>query len=281
MENKPIMKKLFTPFVAVSVVLFGSACQKVEKIAVTPSKVALSEAGQTAQLAPQALTGEGEPVQKATFEFASSDGQVATVDPLGKVTAVKSGSATITVKSAEVSATTPVEVVIPSTLVLQGAPLTLTGLGSEGALTAEVKDDAGRTVPDAKVELSSADANVVAVEGNTLKAKAVGTTTVTATSGALKQTAEVTVKLPDVDTVAFTETVPATLKVGESAALAVVAKGTDGASIQGVSFTFTTSDEKIATVDAEGKVQAVKPGSVTIKAEGGSKAAETKLTIKK
>jgi uncharacterized protein YjdB len=48
-----------------------------------------------------------------------------------------------------------------------------------------------------------------------------------------------------------------------------------------VSFSFTTSNEKIATVDAAGKVQAVKPGSATLKAEGGGKSAEVQLTIKK
>ena len=143
-----------------------------------------------------------------------------------------------------------------------------------------MKDDAGRPVPGAKLEFASADANVAAVEGNKVTAKAVGTTSVTITSGALKQTAEVSVVLPEVASVAF-EPVPATLKVGESTAVAVVAKGTDGATIQGVSFTFTSSNDKIATVDATGKIQGVKPGSTTLKAEGGGKSAEAQVTIKK
>ncbi|HYO72309.1 MAG TPA: Ig-like domain-containing protein, partial [Archangium sp.] len=247
---------------------------------VSPEKVALSEAGQVSALSVRGLTADGEPVEKAEFTFASSDDKVATVDATGKVTAVKSGSANISVTSGEVSASAPVEVVIPSAIVIQGAPFTLTGLGSEAVLEAEVKDDAGRPVKDSKLEYAAADANVVEVEGNKLVAKAVGTAKVTAKSGKLTQEFEVTVKLPEVDAVAF-ETVPATLKVGESAALAVVAKGTDGAAIKGVSFSFTTSDEKIATVDASGNVTAVKAGAVTIKAEGGSKATETKLTIKK
>ncbi|WP_395856139.1 Ig-like domain-containing protein [Cystobacter fuscus] len=276
------MKRLFNPLLATSVILLASACQKVERIEVKPEKVELSEAGQSVTLEPQALTGKGEPVdkEKAKFLFSSSDGQLATVDPAGKVTAVKSGSVTITTKSGEVSATTPVEISIPAEIVVTGAPVTLTGLGSETTLAAEVKDDAGRPVQGAKLEFASADANVVAVEGNKLTAKAVGTTNVTITSGALKQTAEVTVKLPEVASVAF-ETVPATLKVGESTPVAAIAKGGDGAAIQGVSFTYTTSNEKIFTVDAAGTVQPVKPGSATLKAEGGGKSAEVQLTIKK
>jgi hypothetical protein len=274
------MKSLLNPLMAASVVLMASACAKVERIEVNPARVALSEAGQSVALTAKPVTAEGEPVEKAELAFASTNEKVATVDATGKVTAVKSGSARISVKSGEVSASAPVEVVIPSAIVIKGAPFTLTGLGSEAVIEAEVKDDADRPMKEAKLAFTAADATVVQLEGNKLVAKAVGTAKVTATSGKLTQEFEVTVKLPEVDAVAF-ETVPATLKVGESAALAVVAKGTDGAAIQGVSFTFTTSNEKIATVDAAGNVTAVKAGAVTIKAEGGSKATETKLTIKK
>lgn len=274
------MKSFFNPLMAASVVLMASACAKVERIEVSPARVSLSEAGQSVALTAKPVTADGEPVEKAELAFASTNEKVATVDATGKVTAVKSGSARISVKSGEVSASAPVEVVIPSAILIKGAPFTLTGLGSEAVVEAEVQDDASRPMKDAKLAYTSADANVVQVEGNKLVAKAVGATKVTATSGKLTQEFEVTVKLPEVDTVAF-ETVPATLKVGESAALAVVAKGADGAAIQGVSFTFTTSNEKIATVDAAGNVKAVKAGAVTIKAEGGSKATETKLTIKK
>ncbi|MFY0569107.1 Ig-like domain-containing protein [Archangium lansingense] len=274
------MKRLFNPLMAASVVLLASACAKVERIEVKPAKVELSEAGQAVSLSAQALTADGKPVEKAEIAFASTNDKVATVDATGKVTAVKSGSANISVTSGEVSASAPVEVIIPSAILIKGAPFTLTGLDSDATVEAEVQDDAGRPVKDAKLEFSAADANVVQVEGNRLVAKAVGTAKVTATSGKLTQEFEVSVKLPEVDAVAF-ETVPATLKVGESAPLAVVAKGTDGAAIKGVSFTFTTSDEKIATVDAAGNVKAVKAGAVTIKAESGSKATEAKLTIKK
>jgi uncharacterized protein YjdB len=274
------MKRLFNPLLAASIVLLASACQKLERIEVKPQRLELSEAGAVETLVVQGLTEDGTPVEKARFEFASTDEKIATVDATGKVTAVKSGAAGITVKSGEKSTLAAVEVVIPSAIDVKGAPVTLTGLGSEAVVEGEVQDDAGRPVKEAKLEYAAADANVVRVEGNKLVAKGVGTTSVTASSGKLKQSFDVTVKLPEVESVAF-EAVPATLKVGESAALAVVAKGTDGAAIQGVSFTFTTSNAKLATVDATGKVTALKAGAVTVKAEGGSKAAETKLTIKK
>lgn len=274
------MKKLMNPLMAAALMFAATGCKKVERVAVDPPASTLTEAGQTATLTAKGLTKDGERVEKAKFTFASSDSAVATVDATGHVTAVKSGSATITAKTDEKSGAARIEVVIPSAIVIKGAPFTLTGIGSKTAVEATVQDDANRPVADAKVELASADANIVAVEDSTLVAKGVGTTSVTATSGKLTQKADVTVKLPDVAEVAF-DTVPAKLKVGESTPLVVQAKGTDGAAIQGATFTFASSDEKVATVDASGKVTAVKKGAVTITATSGSKSAEAQLKVDK
>lgn len=276
------MKRLFTPLLAASLALLASACEKVERIELKPAQLALNEAGQSATLDAQPLTGKGEPVdkEKAKLEFSSSDEKVATVDATGKVTAVKSGTGSITVKSGEVVATAPVQVSIPTTLSVKNAPTTLV-LGAGAVLEAEVQDDAGKVVKDSKLAYASADASVVLVEGNTLTAKAPGSTTVTATSGKLKQELPITVKLPDVESVAFVQAVPTTLKVGETASISVAAKSSTGGDIPGVTFTYTSSDEKIATVNAEGLVTAVKPGTATLKAEGGGKSAEAQLTVKK
>jgi uncharacterized protein YjdB len=274
------MKKLLTPLMTAALLVLVTGCKKVERIEVTPLQSKLTEAGQKVSLKASALTKDGEPVEKVQFVFASSDPAVATVDATGQVSALKSGSATISVKADEKAGAASIEVVIPATIVLKGTPDTLTGLGSQAKVEAQVQDDAGRPVEDAKVEFASADANIVEVKDGTLVAKAVGSTTVTATSGKLQQRFEVGVKLPDVAELAF-DTVPAALAVGESAPLVVVAKAVDGAAIQGVTVAYTTSDEKVATVDATGTVTAVKPGAVTITAAGGSKTAEAKLTVAK
>lgn len=274
------MKWSFNPLMLVAVVALASGCEKVEKIDVKPAELKFTAAGQKEALEARGLTKDGKPVKDAKLTFASSDDKVAKVDATGSVAAVKSGKATITVKSEEKSAQVPVTVVIPATLTIQGAPFTLTGLETTATVQAQVQDDAGQPIPDTKVELTSADSQIVEVSGGQLIAKGVGTTSVTATSGELKQAFDVTVKLPEVAEVAL-EAPPATLKVGESATLAAVAKAADGAAIKGVSFSFTSSNEKIATVDATGTVKAVKAGAATIKAESGGKATEAKLTIKK
>jgi uncharacterized protein YjdB len=118
------------------------------------------------------------------------------------------------------------------------------------------------------------------VTGNTVTATGVGTTSVTATAGALKQAIAVTVKQPEVAALAI-EGAPADLKVGQTATLNVTAKTADGKAIAGVTPTFTSSNPKLATVDGTGKVTAVKVGAVTITAKSGDKTADAKITIKK
>jgi hypothetical protein len=270
------MKRLINPMVLVAVLTLVSACKKVERIEVEPKSVAFSEAGKKEALKASALTADGKPVEGVKFEFSSSDKSVATVDANGTVVGVKSGSATIEVKGNEKSAKVPVEVSIPAAIMVKGGAITLTGMGTTAKIDAQVQDDAGRPVQGATVEFASTDPKVAEVSGNTVTAKGAGTTTITATSGALRQTIAVTVKQPEVATLAF-EGAPATMKVGESATLNVSVKAADGMAITGMTPMFSSSNEKLAKVDAT----AVKVGAVTITAKNGGKSADAKITIKK
>jgi len=278
------MKSLFNPAVAVALLTLVSACKKVDRIEVEPKTLSFNEAGKKESLKATAVMEDGKPVEDVKLEFSSSDTKVATVDGSGTVVAVKSGKANIEVKGgdkgSEKSAKVPVEVSIPGAIVVKNNAISLTGLGTTATIDAQVQDDAGQPMQGAAVEFTSADAKIAEVSGNTVTAKGPGKTQVTATSGALRQAVDVTVALPEVATVAF-DGAPATLKVGESAELKISAKGADGAAIAGVTPTFTSSNEKLATVDGTGKVTAVKVGAVTITAKSGDKTAATKITIKR
>ncbi|MDY7231665.1 Ig-like domain-containing protein [Hyalangium rubrum] len=274
------MKTFIHSLSVIALVALVSGCKKVERIDVQPPTVSATEAGKQIPLKASGLTADGQPLPDTKFTFASSDDKIAKVDATGIVTVVKSGSATITVSGAEKTAKVPVEAVIPAAITVKGSPVTLTGLGSTATLEAQVQDDADRPVQGAQVEFVSADPKIVEVSGTTLTAKAPGATQVTATSGALKQNIDVTVKLPEVASVAF-DAAPANVKVGESVQLTVLAKTAEGANIEGVTHAFASSNEKIATVDATGKVTGVKPGVATITVKNGEKTAETKLTVKK
>lgn len=274
------MKRLFNPVMVVAVLTLASACKKVERIEVTPKSVALNTAGQKEPLQVLAMTADGKPVDGVKFDFSSADKNVATVDAQGAVTAVKSGATTVEVKANDKSTKVAVEVVIPGKIVTKGGPIALTGIGTTATIDAQVQDDAGRPMKGADVAFSSADPKVATVSGNTVTAAGVGTTTVTATAGALKQAVEVTVKQAEVASLAI-EGAPADLKVGQSATLTVTAKAADGKAIAGMTPMFTSSNPKLATVDATGKVTAVKVGVVTITAKSGDKSADAKITIKK
>jgi uncharacterized protein YjdB len=274
------MKRFFNPVMMVAVLTLASACKQVDRIEVDPKTVSFDTAGKKETLKVKAVTKDGEPVDNVKFEFSSSDTNVATVDANGTVISVKSGAASVEVKGAEKSAKIPVEVVIPGSIAIKSGPIALTGIGTKATIDAQVLDDAGRPIAGAQVEFGSADPKIAEVSGNTVTATGVGTTSVTATSGALRQQVEVTVKQPEVASISI-EGAPATLKVGESATLNVAAKAADGASIAGLTPTFTSSNDKLATVDATGKVTAVKVGAVTITAKSGDKTADAKITIKK
>lgn len=275
------MKRLFNPVMVVAALTLASACKPpVDHIEVDPKTVSLDTAGKKETLKAKAVTKDGQAVDNVKFEFSSADKNVATVDASGTVIAVKSGATSVEVKGAEKSAKVPVEVVIPGSIAIKGGPITITGIGTKATVEAQVMDDAGRPIAGAQVEFSSADPKIAEVSGNTVTATGVGSTSVTATSGSLRQQVAVTVQQPEVASIAF-EGAPATLKVGESATLAIAAKAADGASIAGITPTFTSSNPKLATVDATGKVTAVKVGAVTITAKSGDKSADAKITIKK
>jgi uncharacterized protein YjdB len=257
-----------------------SGCTKVERIEVQPGSLSLNEAGKPTPLKVSAVTKDGKPVADTQLTFTSSDEKVAKVDATGLVTAVKSGTATITVSGAEKSAKVPVEVSIPASIVIKGGPFTLTGMGTTATLEGQVQDDAGRPVKGATIEFTSADPKIAEVSGTTVTARSPGTTQLTASSGSLRQPIDVTVKLPEVASVAI-DGAPESLKVGQSAQLNAVAKAADGATIDGASITFASSNEKFATVDETGKVTGVKPGVATITAKNGEKTAEAKITVKR
>ncbi len=195
---------------AVALLVTVAACQKVERIEVSPATLALSDAGKSAIVTPNALNADGKPMTGLTFQYTSSDPAVATVDGTGKVTAVKSGTATITVASGEKTGTAAVDVRIPAKIVFGSAPLNLHNAGTVAQLQAEVQDALGRPVPNVPVSFTVENAAVAKATGTVLTAVGEGNTKVVATAGALTESAPVVVTMPAAElTDAGTEAVAA------------------------------------------------------------------------
>lgn len=214
-----------------------------------------------------------------TVTWTSSDTSIATVDGNGKVTAVKAGTATITAKAGDKSATCTVtvnkKVVAVTSVTLNKTELTLTE-GESETLTATVKPD---DATDKTVTWSSSDASIATVDGNgKVTAVKAGSATITAKAGDKSATCTVTVnkKVVAVTSVTLNKT-ELTLTEGEAETLTATVKPDDATD---KTVTWTTSDASIATVDASGKVTAVKAGTATITARAGDQSATCMVTVK-
>ena len=242
-----------------------------------------------------------EAASKLNLAWASSDEEVATVDETGLVTAVGAGEAdvTVSVADANISSTTHVKVVIlptgveaPETLSLE-----LNGEATKALGAKMTPEDA----TDVKLAYLSSDESVATVdESGNVTAVGVGectiTTTIVADTTATAEDAGVDSEMLVVPENAKAETKVTVGKAIESITLdsneGVLTVGNTH-TIKATVFpedatdkavTWKSSDESIATVDAEGNVTAKDTGNATITATSesdGDVSADYALTVNK
>ncbi len=210
--------------------------------------------------------------------WTSSAPTIASVDATGKVTGLASGTATITATTNNGGYTANCTVTVSNAKVdvtgISVSPTTRTmNVGEDYHLTATVTPD---NATDKSITWSSSDPTVATVNADAIvTALKAGTATITATTndGGYTATCVITVIGGTVDVTGITVT-PTTkaLTVGEDFTITSTVTP-DNATDKSV--TWTTSDDTIATVDANGKVTALKEGTATITAttnDGGFKA---------
>lgn len=241
-----------------------------------------------------------EAASKLNLTWTSSDETVATVDETGLVTAVGAGEAdvTVSVSDANISSTTHVKVVIlptgveaPETLSLE-----LNGEATKALGAKMTPEDA----TDVKLAYLSSDESVATVdESGNVTAVGVGectiTTTIVADTTATAEDAGVDSEMLVVPENAKAETKVTVGKAIESITLdsneGVLTVGNTH-TIKATVFpedatdkavTWKSSDESIATVDAEGNVTAKDTGNVTIMAvnSDGDVSSTYELTVNK
>ena len=201
--------------------------------------------------------------------WTSSEDAIASVSN-GKITAHKSGKATITAKSGTCSAECEVTVSVNTeSITLDKTTLSLS-VGETAQLTATVKPD---DATDKTVTWSSSDESVAKVDNGKVAALKSGKATITAKCGDKTAECAVTVTVP-VSSITLDKST-LSLVIGESATLTAVVKP-DDATDQNV--TWTSSDESVAKVD-NGKVTAIKSGKATVTAKCGGKTAECAVTV--
>lgn len=259
-----------------------TVAQAASAVTVSPAADTLA-AGDTLSLAAEAFDANGHRVEDAAFSWSSSDESVATVDDSGLVTAVGAGTAVIgaaSVGGASGRARLTVEAGVPSAVAVTPGTVSLAAVGDTVRLSAEVRDKAGRPLPGSAVSWTSSDMSVATVDGSGLvTAAGDGTASVTATSGSASGIAIVTVA----QRVALVTVVPAadTLLAGDTLRLEAEALDANGHAIPGAAFSWSSSDESVATVDGSGLVTGVGAGEAVIAAASAGVSGRSALVVER
>ena len=211
--------------------------------------------------------------------WSSSNGNVASVDN-GKVTAIKSGNATITAKSDDGGFTATCSLIVESkTIEVTSIELSKNVLslveGESETLIATVKPD---NATDKTVIWNSSDESIATVNDGKVTAIKEGSVTIGAKAGDKSATCKVTVakKIIEVKSIELSDK-NINLTEGESATLVATVKPDDATDR---SVTWTSSDESIVSVE-DGKVTAIKEGEATITAKAGNETATCVVTVEK
>ena len=256
-----------------------TVAQEVSAVAVSPATDTLVR-GDTLRLAAEATDANGNGVAGVQFAWTSSDTLVAVVDASGLVTAVREGEAETTATAAGFTGRAELTVVapVPTTVAVTPDTVALTALGQTARLIAEVRDQVGRVMTDARVSWSSADSTVATVSAaGRVRAVGIGVTAITAMAGEANGTALVTVEQSAGSVIV---TPPAdTIAPGDTLRLGAEVYDANGHRVDGAGFTWSSSNASVATVDTTGLVRGLAEGMATITAMAGSASGTSEITV--
>ena len=176
----------------------GSASVKVEqvprRVTVSPETVAFDAFDQSRQLSAAVLDANGHEIEGAGVAWSAANPGVATVDSDGLVTAAGNGTTTVTAASGSASGSARVEVEqVPREVTVSPDSVEMQ-VGDSMRLTATALDANGHEIADAVFQWSSSVPATAWVSGaGVVGAMAFGTTTVTATAGAVSGSAYIVV----------------------------------------------------------------------------------------
>ncbi len=251
--------------------------------------------GDTARLVANVLNNLGTLVEDQPVTWESSHPEIARVSSRGLLSALSPGRAEITASSGGQSGVAEVVVEVrappPTPRPAAAAPrprvasVAITprsgtiAVGESITLSATPRTGDGRPLTDRSVSWSSSDARVARVTtSGVVTAVAEGEATISATSEGRSGSVVITVEPVPVAAVVVAPD-RATVQAGATVQLAATARDGQGSALEGRSVGWTSSDERVATVNTSGLVTGVAAGSATVTATAGAARASVSVTV--
>lgn len=214
------------------------------------------------------------------FVFESSNESILKVNQNGKVTPQAVGQATITVSSGDISGDIVITVTNP---VINVTSIEVSGdgemiVGNDQTLTVTYLP---ANATNKSFTFSSSDQTIISVTSlGKVKAEKAGTAIITVTNGSVSKDFSITVVAGNTDK--FVTSISVTgnneMKMNDEQTLTVTYEPVGATNAD---FTYSSSDEEIASVDANGKVKALKDGTVLITVTNGEISQTFGITVLK
>lgn len=243
----------------------------VSSVTVEPDSISVV-VGKTGTLTATPKDANGQALSGRTITWQSSNTGIATVDGNGVVTGVAPGQVTITATSEGKSGTAKVAVIEEpvASVTVSPNPASVQE-GSTLQLGAIPRDADGNVLLDRPFTWASSDQSIATVSGDGIVTGVkVGTVTITATTGGVSGTSDVTVTSAVEGNVVI---IPAdtTLFVSQETDLQGLVIGSDGVAREDNSLIWKSDAPLVAKVSGDGHIAALLPGSATITASTDKK----------
>lgn len=211
-----------------------------------------------------------------TVDWESSNPEIVSIDSTGKITGKKGGTAKITATVGNVKAEKEVKVVVPiESVSLSGDDSILKGETKRLAATINPED----TTDDKTITWSSDNENVLFVDQNgQIRGIKEGTANVKAVVAGKETTKQITVNEIHINSIAIDGDQEFEMIKNQTKNLSVTINPENTTDDKGV--VWKTNNEKVARVDNDGKVTALKEGEATITATVGTNETSVKINVK-
>ena len=264
------------------------SARPVASVSVVPGIITLAS-GKRTLLGTSALDDLGNSIDDKIVTWSSDNEEVATVSSTGTVSALSTGTATITAsvstkgsngkgKTGKGQVKVVTTAVPIATVTISPASATVI-TGSTKQLTAIAKDSGGTELGGRSIAWASGNSSVATVSSSGLvTAVAPGQATISASAEGKTGSSTITVTVPPVASLLVSPS-SAELLVGKSVTLAATTLDSDGKTLTGRGISWSSSKSSIATVSSSGVVTGVAIGSAWVVASSEGKKDSASVTV--